>query len=390
MEKIKNEKRLISPNKITLPINDKENGILDEYIQTTDKTCQENFTCCICACVAWDPVCCPKCDKPFCRSCIVKYGKNKICPFKCEINSFREITRNEKNYLNKIKIKCTNVGCSKYISYSDYVSHLEKCSLRKYHCKNYPCKEEGYINDMINHSKICPHRIVECSKCRQNIKFCEMKVHQQDHCPEIMVKCKFCKTSMKRGVYLKEHYNENNENPKCLKIQVEKWSQIYNEDMNAKTNEINELKNKIKEMEKKQKKLENENFKLKKNLDEIKYILKKTYNKYFVDPNEKVLEKVININKIKKRNESEHQTNKDYLSTENNFFSKNKTNKYIYNNLENNGNSNNSFTERKYFKIEIPNKREHSKEEITNRIMKNDKKTITIYAPNKNLNNPFK
>jgi hypothetical protein len=106
MDKLKIDKRLLSPNKINLPITVNENGILDEYIQSDDKNCLEVFTCAICTCLAWDPVFCFKCDKPFCRACITKYGKNKKCPFKCDSSTFREITRNEKNYLNKIKIKC--------------------------------------------------------------------------------------------------------------------------------------------------------------------------------------------------------------------------------------------------------------------------------------------
>ena len=77
MEKVKIDKRLISPNKIILPITANENGILDEYIQTNDKNCLEIFTCSICSCLAWDPVCCPKCDKPFCRACLTKYEKIK-------------------------------------------------------------------------------------------------------------------------------------------------------------------------------------------------------------------------------------------------------------------------------------------------------------------------
>ena len=56
MEKHKIDKRLISPNKIVLPNSDKENGVLDEYIQTNDKACQEIFTCSICTLLAWDPV----------------------------------------------------------------------------------------------------------------------------------------------------------------------------------------------------------------------------------------------------------------------------------------------------------------------------------------------
>ena len=383
MDKLKNEKRLISPNKISLPVYDKENGILDEYIQTTDKACQENFTCCICACLAWDPVCCPKCDKPFCRACLAKYGKNKICPFKCEINSFREITRNEKNYLNKIKIKCTNVGCSKYIPYTEYVKHLEKCSLRKYHCKNYPCKEEGYIKEMNKHSKICPHRIVECSKCKQNIKFCEMKVHQQEHCPEIMVKCKFCKCSMKRGIYLKEHLSENNENAKCLKAQVDRWSQMYNEDVNNKNNEINELKNKVKEMEKKQKTYEIENIKLKKNLEEIKYIFKKTYNKFFIAENEKVLENIVNI-KSNKKKEGENHSNKENICPNNDINLKSKTKRYTYNNNENYINSN-SFNERRIEKFELGNKKDNKKEKMPCRLLQSGKKETSIYTYYKNL-----
>ena len=203
MEIPKNEKRLLSPNKIVIPTATNENGILDEYIQTNDQNCLEIFTCTICTCLAWDPVCCPKCDKPYCRGCIIKYGKNKPCPYGCNNDTFREITRNEKNFLNKIKIKCTNVGCSKYIQYSDYVTHLEQCNLRKYHCKNLPCKEEGYINDMLNHSKKCPYRLIECLGCKQLIKYCDIKIHKTEQCPEKMIKCNLCGSSMKRSVYLK-------------------------------------------------------------------------------------------------------------------------------------------------------------------------------------------
>ena len=251
MEKVKVNKRLISPNKIVLPIKQNENGILEEYIQTNDKNCLEVFTCAICTCLAWDPLCCSKCDKPFCRGCLTKYGKNKKCPFQCDSNSFREMTRNEKNYINKIKIKCTNVGCSKFIPYSEYVNHLEKCQLRKYHCKNQSCKEEGYRNEMINHSKNCQFRIVECPNCKQNFKYIEIKTHQQEYCPEIFVKCQLCGISMKRGIYIKDHKSENNENVKCLKLQVENWTKLYNENINEKNKEISDLKNKLKELEKK-------------------------------------------------------------------------------------------------------------------------------------------
>ena len=351
MEKAKIDKRLISPNKIILPIAENENGILDEYIQTNDKNCQEIFTCSICSCLAWDPVCCPKCDKPFCRACLLKYGKNKKCPFKCESYSFREVTRNEKNYLNKIKIKCTNVGCSKYIPYSEYLNHLEKCQLRKYHCKNQSCKEEGYIIDMINHSKNCPYRIVECGKCKQNIKFSEMKIHQQENCPEIIVKCNLCGISMKRGIYNKEHKNDKNENVKCLKLQVEKWKRLYNDDINNKNKEISELKNKLKELEKNKRNLENENSNYKKNFVDIKQFLKNGLNKFFgEEKNERKYEIALNISDA-------DSFSKEFLSTKSSFYSRNNNNnRVIY--------KHNSRVERKNFKIAILNKNNRNNKNI--------------------------
>jgi hypothetical protein len=329
MDKLKIDKRLLSPNKINLPITVNENGILDEYIQSDDKNCLEVFTCAICTCLAWDPVFCFKCDKPFCRACITKYGKNKKCPFKCDSSTFREITRNEKNYLNKIKIKCTNVGCQKYIPYSNYTNHLEECQLRKYHCKNQNCREEGYLSNMIKHSKICPCRMVPCSKCKQIITFSEMKTHQQEFCPEMIVKCQLCGMTMKRGIYYKEHKSDNNDNIKCLQSQVENWSKVYNDDINYKNKEIMELKNKLKEMEKNKKTYENENATLKKDLGEIKSFFKNGYTKFFVP--EKNFFRSLNFEQEdSKSSERDSINSKDYLGSQNSFYCRkiNNINKY--------------------------------------------------------------
>ena len=333
MEILKNEKRLLSPNKIVLPIGTEENGILDEYIQTSDKNCLEIFTCSICSCLAWDPICCPECDKPYCRSCINNYGKNKHCTYGCSNDGYREITRNEKNFLDKIKIKCTNVGCSKYIQYSDYVKHLEECNLRKYHCKNQPCKEEGYINEMINHSKICPFRLIECSKCKQNIKYCDIKSHKLEKCPEIMTKCTLCGTTMKRSIYLKEHKSENNENVKCLKLQVERWQKNYNDDINNKNKEINELKNTMKQMEIKEKEDQCEINKLKKMLNDIKTFYKNGFNRFFQDENvdRSNFRNSLDIkHEISKKIESE-KYDRDFIIIDSNVYDKRKTkyNDYI-------------------------------------------------------------
>ena len=138
---------------------------------------------------------------------------------------------------------------------------------------------------MINHSKICPFRLIECSKCKQNIKYCDIKSHKLEKCPEIMTKCTLCGTTMKRSIYLKEHKSENNENVKCLKLQVERWQKNYNDDINNKNKEINELKNIMKELEIKEKEDQCEINKLKKMLKDIKTFYKNGFNRFFPDEN---------------------------------------------------------------------------------------------------------
>lgn len=274
------EKSNISPNKIILPLSGNKNGILDDYIQTNDKNCQEIFTCPICQCLVWDPVCCISCDKSFCRSCRFQYGEKKRCPFKCDTYNLREITRNEKDYLNKISIRCTNNGCLKFIKYYDYKNHLEKCEFRKYHCKNEPCKEEGFINDMIIHSQNCPYRKIVCQKCKKYINYCENDLHQKSLCSENIVKCKFCHSSMKRGVYLKEHQSKNNSNPNCLKIQLDNMKAFYERKLNEKRTIINNLNNKINTLEKKKNHYKKENEDLKKSVEEMKSFFQNGYNKF--------------------------------------------------------------------------------------------------------------
>ena len=94
-----------------------------------------------------------------------------------------------------------------------------------------------------------------------------------------------CGTSMKRGLYLKEHKSENNENVKCLKLQVERWAKTYNDDMNNKNKEINELKTKIKDMEKVKKENDIQINNLKRLLGEIKNFYQNGFNKFFADEN---------------------------------------------------------------------------------------------------------
>ena len=186
---------------------------------------------------------------------------------------------------------------------------------------------------MINHIRKCPHRLVECTKCKQNIRLSDIKIHQQEQCPEITIKCKLCGASMKRGIYLKEHKSDNNDNVKCLKLQVEKWAKTYNDDLNNKILEVNELKNKLKELDKKKRENEVEINNLKKTLDEIKLFYKNGFNKFFPDENvnKSNLIRPFDIShEVSKKIEPEKTSRDSLNTTENKFYSNHQKKKYNY------------------------------------------------------------
>jgi len=274
-------------NYLINPIIEPKDGIaFDLLLTNVDKSTLEIITCPICLNLVWNIVDCGHCGSLFCKYCIDQSisKANNSCPV-CRHTPFQTTqSKTIRKIIDKYKLKCPNIPDANP-EYADFISHQEKCQFRKYHCKNQSCKEEGYINDMINHTKKCPFRLVECTKCKQNIKFCDIKNHQQEQCPEITIKCKLCGTSMKRGVFLKEHKSDNNDNVKCLKLQVEKWAKTYNDDLNNKILEVNELKNKLKEMDKKKRENEVEINNLKKTLDEIKLFYKNGFNRFFADEN---------------------------------------------------------------------------------------------------------
>ncbi len=148
-----------------------------------------------------------------------------------------------------------------------------------------------------------------------------------------MTKCTLCGTTMKRSVYLKEHKSENNENVKCLKLQVERWQKNYNDDINNKNKEINELKNTMKQMEIKEKEDQCEINKLKKMLNDIKTFYKNGFNRFFQDENvdRSNFRNSLDIkHEISKKIESE-KYDRDFIIIDSNVYDKRKTkyNDYI-------------------------------------------------------------
>ena len=155
---------------------------------------KDSFKCVICQCFSLDPLFCTKCKAVYCRNCLAEYSQKNFnnqrpsCPTKCGSKIFTGPPKLFIDVLNNIKIKCVYEGCYKYIEYLDFITHLEKCKYRKYHCNNNLCKKEGLLNEMEAHSKKCIYREIKCKYCKNAIIKSNKENHLKEECPEYFVK----------------------------------------------------------------------------------------------------------------------------------------------------------------------------------------------------------
>ena len=222
--------KTFSPNKI------ESYKVSESYnIKTDDNETLQMFICLCCSCLVWEPLICDKCDNYFCKECIKKFivsCNNKYkCPLKCKNVRFREMTRTEKKFIDKIKLRCKHNGCNQFINYTNYKNHLEKCKYRLYHCKNNSCKKEGYYAQMEEHSKKCIYRICYCELCGAELIFNKAQKHFDNDCPQELVKCPFCSIEMKRADFRANHQSND---ASCLKDLIK----IKNKKLNEYENEF--------------------------------------------------------------------------------------------------------------------------------------------------------
>lgn len=327
--------KTFSPNKI------ESYKVSESYnIKTDDNETLQMFICLCCSCLVWEPLICDKCDNYFCKECIKKFivsCNNKYkCPLKCKNVRFREMTRTEKKFIDKIKLRCKHNGCNQFINYTNYKNHLEKCKYRLYHCKNNSCKKEGYYAQMEEHSKKCIYRICYCELCGAELIFNKAQKHFDNDCPQELVKCPFCSIEMKRADFRANHQSND---ASCLKdlikIKNKKLNEYENEFKRLKNinNELNktieEYKNAYREQKQEIKTLqESKNILMRKNEDKRKTIneLKQYFNNglnKFIQ-NENYEDKPLNINnEINKRN---NQYQNQHMNTETNFYPKKSNN----------------------------------------------------------------
>ena len=286
---------------------------------------KDSLICIICRHFSLDPLFCNKCKAVYCRNCLTEYSQKNFnnqrpsCPTKCGSKIFTGPPKLFIDVLNNIKIKCVYEGCYKYIEYLDFITHLEKCKYRKYHCNNNLCKKEGLLNEMEAHSKKCIYREIKCKYCKNAIIKSNKENHLKEECPEYFVKCKYCEIDMKRKDYQRHITDDGaclkkirvsleNRIKELEKLDSERMNQVvilqssikdYENKLKEKNTEINELKKSKKKLEKKVKDKNNA-------ISELKTTLTYTYKKFNKkdDSDDSDDEQPLNINNEIKRKEN--------------------------------------------------------------------------------------
>ena len=233
------------PNKIKNPCD----GIpIENIINKIEEEKLNELTCSICKNLVWNPVDCSQCGKLFCEYCLKKSVKKlkNVCPM-CRAKPFKSShCKALKITFLDIKLKCPNDSCKENIKYYDYVSHLEKCEFKKYHCVNKNCNYENTLNnkdDMELHFKSCKYRIINCEFCGKEMVANLLEKHHENECLKFIIKCKNCFESMTR-----EDYNNVHTENICMKNQIKLLKSQIKQNENENNNEIFILKNEILEL----------------------------------------------------------------------------------------------------------------------------------------------
>ena len=168
----------------------KKSGIDRSRILNLEKISliEELIKCTICNEVLDKPLECENCGALFCEECINDWAKDKNpcpCPMVCGGFKLGKVKMNTKKLLNLLELKCPNYpDCSFTANYWDILEHEEKCSFQKIKCPNSPCPFEGH--------------------------FKMLKNHIQENCEFVFCECGFCKSLIRRKVFL-EHLEKHNQ-----------------------------------------------------------------------------------------------------------------------------------------------------------------------------------
>ena len=93
----------------------------------------------------------------------------------------------------------SNVGCEEKVMAEELADHMKECPFRVVSCKN-KCQELIMLQDVDKHQESCPMAIVSCCYCGMSMSRSSQALHLKESCTEIEICCSVagCPAKMKR------------------------------------------------------------------------------------------------------------------------------------------------------------------------------------------------
>ena len=165
---------------------------IDEFIPEC-KPFAEPYSCPLCEGILYESVI-DKCGHSFCLECSNNLLKlTQKCPFSnLPLNPPFAMNIVVNTVLEKQIVFCRNkeLGCEWQGKLGDRKTHLNyECMKESINCEYAPdCKEKDLRENILNHIKICPYRLIQCEYCEETMTFENLEYHNKI-CPNIPVEC---------------------------------------------------------------------------------------------------------------------------------------------------------------------------------------------------------
>ena len=168
------------------------NLTIDEFIPEC-KPFAEPYSCPLCEGILYESVI-DKCGHSFCLECSNNLLKeSQKCPFSnLPLSPPFAMNIVVNTVLEKQIVFCRNksLGCEWQGKLGDRKTHLNyECLKETINCEFAPdCKEKDLRENILNHIKICPYRLIQCEYCDETMTFENLEYHNKI-CPNIPVEC---------------------------------------------------------------------------------------------------------------------------------------------------------------------------------------------------------
>lgn len=159
----------------------------------------------------------------YCRACIVTWLLNderRRCPI-CKTELEFDIDKLPKDYItynciNEFDVKCKNFhdNCQWKGKLKEMENHLKKCDFEEINCINRGCSERFLRSNLGLHLDQCPHYLIKCELCNENVKRVNVENHNISECQMKLVNCEYCQNILLRKD-LDDHWKKD-----CLEYPI--------------------------------------------------------------------------------------------------------------------------------------------------------------------------